>query len=102
MKFPFKLCIISFLHVSIAPRVTFQSPPASPFPLHHDTASSSSNASSVNSLLNGGSGCPIEMDKIVIPLDENERILSLQMALKCSDLGHVGWVVTCQHVGGQR
>ncbi|GLI71323.1 hypothetical protein VaNZ11_016483 [Volvox africanus] len=50
---------------------------------------SSSNASSMNSLVHGGSGCPVEIDKIVIPLDENERILSLQMALKCSDLGHV-------------
>ncbi|GIM16339.1 hypothetical protein Vretimale_18970 [Volvox reticuliferus] len=50
---------------------------------------SSSNASSINSLVHGGSGCPVEIDKIVIPLDENERILSLQMALKCSDLGHV-------------
>ncbi|GIL62517.1 hypothetical protein Vafri_16725 [Volvox africanus] len=50
---------------------------------------SSSNASSINSLAQGGSGCPVEIDKIVIPLDENERILSLQMALKCSDLGHV-------------
>lgn len=38
-----------------------------------------------------GSGSNLEMDNIVIPLDENERILSLQMALKCSDLGHVGW-----------
>ncbi|KXZ47713.1 hypothetical protein GPECTOR_33g595 [Gonium pectorale] len=50
---------------------------------------SSSNASSINSLAHGGSGTNIEMDKIVIPLDENERMLSLQMALKCSDLGHV-------------
>ncbi|KAG2443397.1 hypothetical protein HXX76_001757 [Chlamydomonas incerta] len=48
---------------------------------------SSSNASSVNSMACSGSG--VEMDKILIPLDENERILSLQMALKCSDIGHV-------------
>lgn len=26
---------------------------------------------------------------VVVPLDENERLLSLQMALKCSDLGHI-------------
>jgi len=30
-----------------------------------------------------------DMDKIVVPLDEAERMLSLQVALKCSDLGHV-------------
>jgi hypothetical protein len=25
----------------------------------------------------------------VLPLDENERVLGLQMALKCADVGHV-------------
>ena len=28
------------------------------------------------------------MEQIIVPLDEAERILSLQLALKCSDLGH--------------
>ncbi len=28
-------------------------------------------------------------DKIVLPLDDNERLLGLQMALKCADIGHV-------------
>lgn len=25
----------------------------------------------------------------MLPLDENERVLGLQMALKCADVGHV-------------
>ena len=29
-----------------------------------------------------------ELEQIIVPLDEAERILSLQLALKCSDLGH--------------
>ncbi|EFJ48932.1 3'5'-cyclic nucleotide phosphodiesterase [Volvox carteri f. nagariensis] len=36
-----------------------------------------------------GAANSVTPSHIVIPLDENERILSLQMALKCSDLGHV-------------
>jgi hypothetical protein len=28
-------------------------------------------------------------DMIVVPLDESERLLSLQMALKCADVGHL-------------
>ena len=28
------------------------------------------------------------MEQIIVPLDEAERVLSLQMALKCSDLSH--------------
>jgi hypothetical protein len=39
-----------------------------------------------NSTANSCSG---EQDKIVLPLDENERVLGLQMALKCADVGHV-------------
>ncbi len=54
----------------------------------------SSSNSSLNSLTgvsaNGTGNGELSCDKIFIPLDENERILSLQMALKCSDLGHVG------------
>lgn len=33
--------------------------------------------------------CSVDQDKIVLPLDENERVLGLQMALKCADVGHV-------------
>ncbi len=33
--------------------------------------------------------CSADQDKIVLPLDENERVLGLQMALKCADVGHV-------------
>ena len=61
--------------------------PSRATPRSGDRRRSGSNASSINSLACSGSG--VEMDKILIPLDENERILSLQMALKCSDIGHV-------------
>ena len=30
----------------------------------------------------------MQLVKIVMPMDEAERLLSLQLALKCSDLGH--------------
>jgi hypothetical protein len=33
--------------------------------------------------------CGGDQDKIVLPLDDNERVLGLQMALKCADVGHV-------------
>lgn len=33
--------------------------------------------------------CSMDSEKIVLPLDENERLLGLQMALKCADVGHV-------------
>lgn len=33
--------------------------------------------------------CGGDHDKIVLPLDDNERVLGLQMALKCADVGHV-------------
>jgi len=33
--------------------------------------------------------CSADQDKIILPLDENERVLGLQMALKCADVGHV-------------
>jgi hypothetical protein len=28
-------------------------------------------------------------DRVMLPLDENERLLSLQVALKCADIGHL-------------
>ncbi|GBF94222.1 hypothetical protein Rsub_06492 [Raphidocelis subcapitata] len=31
----------------------------------------------------------LDSEKILLPLDENERLLSLQMALKCADVGHL-------------
>ncbi|KAL6764769.1 3'5'-cyclic nucleotide phosphodiesterase [Haematococcus lacustris] len=34
-------------------------------------------------------GLDDEDTRIVVPLDETERLISLQLALKCSDLGHV-------------
>ncbi|KAF6253310.1 hypothetical protein COO60DRAFT_1547491 [Scenedesmus sp. NREL 46B-D3] len=37
----------------------------------------------------GSANCSIDSEKIVLPLDENERVLGLQMALKCADVGHV-------------
>ena len=30
-----------------------------------------------------------EEDTFMMPLDENERLLSLQVALKCADIGHL-------------
>jgi hypothetical protein len=33
--------------------------------------------------------CSMDQEQIVLPLDENERVLGLQMALKCADIGHV-------------
>jgi hypothetical protein len=36
----------------------------------------------------GARSC-VDDEKILLPLDENERLLSLQMALKCADLGHL-------------
>ncbi len=44
---------------------------------------SSSAGASVNSVV------ALSEAQIILPLDENERLLSLQMALKCADLGHV-------------
>eukprot|EP00879_Flechtneria_rotunda_P005016 GHRR01005292.1.p1 GENE.GHRR01005292.1~~GHRR01005292.1.p1 ORF type:complete len:859 (+),score=362.03 GHRR01005292.1:904-3480(+) len=38
---------------------------------------------------NSANSGAVDQDKIVLPLDETERILGLQMALKCADLGHV-------------
>lgn len=37
----------------------------------------------------GSACCSVDSEKIVLPLDENERVLGLQMALKCADVGHV-------------
>ena len=41
----------------------------------------------------GGSGrvssSALDEERILLPLDENERLLSLQMALKCADVGHL-------------
>lgn len=37
----------------------------------------------------GSAGASIESETIILPLDDSERILGLQMALKCSDVGHV-------------
>jgi hypothetical protein len=42
-----------------------------------------------NSDHSGSATCSIDSEKIVLPLDENERVLGLQMALKCADVGHV-------------
>lgn len=33
--------------------------------------------------------CSIDQEQILLPLDENERVLGMQMALKCADVGHV-------------
>jgi hypothetical protein len=34
---------------------------------------------------------------IVLPLDENERLLSLQVALKCADVGHLAASLEVRH-----
>jgi len=46
-----------------------------PRPAHRSTSS-------------GSTGASLASSHILLPLDENERLLSLQMAIKCADLGH--------------
>ncbi|KAJ9513056.1 hypothetical protein QJQ45_029455 [Haematococcus lacustris] len=56
-----------------------------PIPRRSLSCGSSNN----NSLFGGaGSGVDDEEAQIVVPLDETERMISLQLALKCADLGH--------------
>jgi hypothetical protein len=46
-------------------------------------------AHSNHSSHSGTTSCSLDRDKVILPVDENERLLALQLALKCSDVGHV-------------